>query len=239
MLGRGVLIIGGVVLVLVGAVAAMVGFAQSLDEDNLDAQATKECTSDESLIKLTRVNPADGGIGYVYYCENSAGVQREVAPSEATFIQDFGVALGGIALGAIGIIMTTVGLVRSGTSSQPAVHQMMYTPMPMQATQLPGGGTVFTTSSVMVNGQPLVNPSEDMGQFIQQMFGAMDGMMENMMPNIQVMQGNVDVQGALQMALQQLETARANNLISPEDYEKARQKIVANLPPDPSAGQQF
>lgn len=222
-MNRLMLIVAGVLLIASGAITAAIGLAQWNSEDSVDQQAAKLCESDETVVRTTRVNPDAGGLMTVYYCQNEDNVRREIEVTEddrETSV-GLGVMIAGGLMAAIGLVVLTVGLVRkSASAATPAVE---FTPTPMTVTTLPGGGTVMSSNVVMLNGQQ-VDPNSDMAQMIQQAFGAM-----NMAFNQMDQGAGLDVGGLLQMALQQLDAARAAGTISEEDYQKAREKIMKNM----------
>ncbi|MBZ0315311.1 MAG: hypothetical protein K8L91_02750 [Anaerolineae bacterium] len=220
-MNRLMLIVAGVLLIASGAITAAIGLAQWNSEDSVDQQAAKLCKSDETVVRTTRINPDEGGLMTVYYCQNEDNVRREIEVTEddrETSI-GLGVMIAGGVMAAIGLVVLTVGLVRKSPSAPG--HE--FTPMPMTVTTLPGGGTVMSSNVVMLNGQQ-VDPNSDMALMIQQAFGAM-----NMAFNQMDQGAGLDVGGLLQMALQQLDAARAAGTISEDDYQQAREKIMKNM----------
>lgn len=224
-MNRLMLIVAGVLLIASGAITAAIGLAQWNSEDSVDQQAAKLCESDETVVRTTRINPDEGGLMTVYYCQNEDNERREIEVTEddRETAVGLGVMIVGGVMAAIGLVVLTVGLVRKPSSAPTTAPGYEFTPMPMTVTTLPGGGTVMSSNVVMFNGQQ-VDPNSDMAGMIQQAFGAM-----NMAFN-QMDQGmSLDVGGLLQMALQQLDAARAAGTISEEDYQQAREKIMKNM----------
>lgn len=221
-MNRVMLIIAGVMLMASGAITTAIGVIQSNKEDSRDEQAAQLCESDETLIR-SDVTVEGGGMTTVYNCRNNDGIDRVVTPTgEAKgFLAAYGVAMVGISMAMVGFVILIVGLTRRPPEEGTPVGYQ-FTPAPMTVTTLPGGGSVMTSNMVSLNGQPL-DLNAGMGHLIQQTFGMMNMMFDHNQ------HAGLDINGILQMALQQLDAAHAAGTIDEAAYQTAREKIMRNM----------
>jgi hypothetical protein len=227
---RNLLIILGVIALITGVALPVVSsftgflpnsFSNLIDvAENPDAVAAQFCNEGEELVVEqgpSQYNPNTGvtGRSTAYYCEED-GVRRDVT---GLFVQEtVGEAVQGVAsflpgligtsllsclLVPLGVVLIIAGIVLGIRQRQ---SQMA------NATGIQGFGTTVRPGGVYINGQP-VSGNPDLQQLLAK---------------AKRTTGTAS-SADLAAKLQQLEEARARNLISADEYERMRKQILDGM----------
>jgi hypothetical protein len=224
---RKLMIVGGIILIVVGFAGTMFGtfsgFSQIGSLVTATEDAARYCNQGETLVEEGGASEYTPGQGYGrsvrYYCESENGTRREVT---GEFVQGlfgqvgnlfsgFGSGFPFIIVSMVGVLLLIVGILWSVSRRLSARPQMMtpYSAMPYNP----------PTANMPVSGQPMTNypPS---AAYPQQPYGVPQPPYAPPAPN-----APQDLAGKLRS----LEEARNAGLISPSEYQQARQSLLDEM----------
>ncbi|MDX2140739.1 MAG: hypothetical protein SF123_21830 [Chloroflexota bacterium] len=228
---RNLLIIFGVIALIAGVALPLVTSFSSFGSDSFsnlldtaadpDAVAAEFCEEGEELEVdqgPSQYNPNTGvtGRSTAYYCVED-GVRRDVT---GLFVQEtvgqafegvgsflpglIGTSLLSCLLVPLGVVLIIAGIVVGIRQRQSQMST---------ATGIQGFGTTVRPGGVYINGQPVSGSSADLQQLLAKAKRSTSAA------------GSAD----LTAKLQQLEEARAKNLISADEYERMRKQILDDM----------
>jgi hypothetical protein len=238
-MGR-ILVLVGIALVAFGVYGLVSGFsAPTLPNINQTLDASQFCKTGETLVQENGATSYTPGQGYSstvqYYCEDAKGNRRDITDEFnenlvgsvtgilSAFSTPFNFDMKNIALIGGGLLLAIIGLIVSARRS-------FANAVPVGVQVDSAGRPVITTSGrvVRVNGQDVIATPE-VARYIQQAqamntFASM-GTPAQTPPSVSISTAG----GDLAAKLQQLDEARKAGLITQEEFDQMRQKILDQM----------